>query len=452
MIFIKSVFGSNHFLPACLVFLFTTPLIAQTYDNHMIPYRGQLQRDGVAQDGDFDLFFHLYDAQSEGTEVWSEEHLAQPVYSGEFSAVLGSQSALSDEIWQTEELFLSVEVRESGNSNEPDYIPLGGRQQILYVPYAAQAGSATNMVITGTLELQSDLTLSGNIEIGGDQSSLTITDDDGEPILRVTENGSRGLVELLDDDEATDLVVSGSVEIQSDLTLGGNIKIGDDQSSLAITDDDGEMILRITENDTRGLVELLDDDEATDLVVSGSVSVTESVSVTGSVITEQIKITSNQGSIDITDDDGETIVRVTENSSNGQVELLDGASLYVEGTVSWQCPSNMTRLGTWCIDNSTRSGTWPSATNYCHEQYKTLCPIEVLMMCDEIEPSTSDCDDETDSSGLIWSWGTTYSDFGDSVFSEIATFNGGDNLVDRASSSNTHNYFCCMPGYFKPAE
>jgi hypothetical protein len=57
------------------------------------------------------------------------------------------------------------------------------------------------------------------VSIFGDQSTLAITDDDGESIVEITENGESGQVELTDN---ASLSVQGSVTVQGSATVQGS--------------------------------------------------------------------------------------------------------------------------------------------------------------------------------------------------------------------------------------
>ncbi|HUU02236.1 MAG TPA: hypothetical protein VM425_12400 [Myxococcota bacterium] len=125
----------------------------------------------------------------------------------------------------------------------------------------------------------------------------------------------------------------------------------------------------------------------------------------------------------------------------------------VDGTLRWKCPDNMTRLGTWCIDNTAGRGSFDTASDRCHVRYAVVCSLDVLLLCDTLQPSTSTCTQETDGAAntdKIVTSGYSYTSYVDSVWQGIASFNGDDNTVDRVASTDVHNYFCCIPGYFFP--
>lgn len=141
--------------------------------------------------------------------------------------------------------------------------------------------------------------------------------------------------------------------------------------------------------------------------------------------------------------------------SNGDA-VADGAldvggDVVVGGTARAHCPSSMVRLGTWCMDRTERGAdTYRNAFIACHNEGKQICPFEPFMWCDTLnDPDyVGDCHDATDGSGLTWTAMTSHSDFVTSSLSIIAAYNAGDNSIDRSAETNSHPYFCCIPGHF----
>ena len=131
-------------------------------------------------------------------------------------------------------------------------------------------------------------------------------------------------------------------------------------------------------------------------------------------------------------------------------ELDVGGSVAVAGTVTWHCPDDMSRVGTWCIDNSSgpSNTNWDNATLACHNAGKDLCPYNALMACDSIEPSASDCSAATDDANrYMWTRDRHFSreDFAEPWDVNLVCFKG-DNTVYECSVNETHEYFCCIPG------
>ena len=74
----------------------------------LVPYTGQLEKDGRASGGPNNLRFAFYE-QSEGDErsIWTQKHDAVPVSNGRFSVNLGP---IPDHVWVRETLFLEVAI------------------------------------------------------------------------------------------------------------------------------------------------------------------------------------------------------------------------------------------------------------------------------------------------------------------------------------------------------
>jgi hypothetical protein len=118
----------------------------------------------------------------------------------------------------------------------------------------------------------------------------------------------------------------------------------------------------------------------------------------------------------------------------------------------------MVRIGSWCIDAAARATkNHADATSDCHGLSTMICPIEVLMACDHLNigkgattPLT--CGSVTDAVGsvsLVWTAGLAYdSPYTNSIFAEIAAYNGADNTIDRLDDGQLIRFFCCAPGYF----
>jgi hypothetical protein len=136
------------------------------------------------------------------------------------------------------------------------------------------------------------------------------------------------------------------------------------------------------------------------------------------------------------------------------VRIDSGGNVKVDGTVRWKCPAGMTRLGIWCIDDEERtSANFRDATKVCHDHFAMICPLSVYLTCDIAdqwaEPPDTGCIASTDDNGTtLWTSGSAYETYTDSVFTELAGYNGGDNSIDRLNEDNSYPYYCCIPGYF----
>ena len=107
-----------------------------------IPYSGRLTDQagtGPVADGAYDLTFRLYDAETDGTILWSETLTGVTVQDGDFTTFLGSVNPLSKEILDGRELWLAVSVRGPGESAFTDLNP----RQRLIEPSSTSPSSPT---------------------------------------------------------------------------------------------------------------------------------------------------------------------------------------------------------------------------------------------------------------------------------------------------------------------
>lgn len=99
----------------------------------LVSYQGRLTDPTTGNpvaDGDYSMTFKIYDAESEGTEVWSETRTVA-VSGGLFNVLLGSVNPLSASDFSGPDRWLEVKV----GSDEP----MTPRQRIASVPYALNA-------------------------------------------------------------------------------------------------------------------------------------------------------------------------------------------------------------------------------------------------------------------------------------------------------------------------
>ncbi|MFO0748147.1 MAG: hypothetical protein U1F43_21185 [Myxococcota bacterium] len=120
-----------------------------------IPFRATLKKSGTAFSGEVDMRFGVWDAESGGTRLWSEEHSPSvgsgrkriSVYAGELVAPLGAyddglgNDDLKDVIADATPLWVEVEVRTAGANS---YTKLSGRQRLVASPYALSSGQAAS--------------------------------------------------------------------------------------------------------------------------------------------------------------------------------------------------------------------------------------------------------------------------------------------------------------------
>gem|GEM_PF-1377827 len=102
----------------------------------LMSYQGMLTgTDGMPTAGSHDLRFRIYSGAQEDAEIlWEESHTGVEVLDGVFSVVLGSLTAMGDDLFDSGELWLGVKV-----DSDPEMSP---RTRITPVPWAMRAGVA----------------------------------------------------------------------------------------------------------------------------------------------------------------------------------------------------------------------------------------------------------------------------------------------------------------------
>jgi hypothetical protein len=109
-----------------------------------IPYTASLfdQQGNPIEVGVFDFSFALYDAETGGTLLWSENQKEVEVKGGQFTVLLGSLTPLLPEALSTGALWLEISVRRAGEST---YTPLAPRQPLsLLSPTAEDVPTQSN--------------------------------------------------------------------------------------------------------------------------------------------------------------------------------------------------------------------------------------------------------------------------------------------------------------------
>ena len=103
----------------------------------LVRYQGQaVDSNGVPLEGPYTLTFRLYDAVTNGTALWTEQHPNVTVTGGNFSVLLGEIVSLDAFDW-SQSRWISVQV-----NSEPELSP---RQQITSVPLAIRAKDAEQL-------------------------------------------------------------------------------------------------------------------------------------------------------------------------------------------------------------------------------------------------------------------------------------------------------------------
>ena len=115
--------------------------IAAVADSSTVSYQGSLRNaDGTSvPDGNYAMVFSIWDALTDGAQLWSEAHATVPVKDGAFSVLLGETMPLGPLFADHGALWLQMAV-DTGTGPEvyDPRLPFAG------VPYAKQAENATN--------------------------------------------------------------------------------------------------------------------------------------------------------------------------------------------------------------------------------------------------------------------------------------------------------------------
>jgi hypothetical protein len=114
----------------------STVCVAQTT---AFNFQGRLNDGGAGANGNYDLRFKLFDAITGGTDLGSIDRLNSPVINGIFSTALDFGPLAFQNVGNR---FIEIAVRPAGSQNA--FVVLGGRQQILAVPYSVRAMTSTN--------------------------------------------------------------------------------------------------------------------------------------------------------------------------------------------------------------------------------------------------------------------------------------------------------------------
>lgn len=95
-----------------------------------IPYSASLldEQGHAVTDGFYDFRFALYDAETNGTKLWSETQGRVEVRDGNFTILLGNEAPLPQSIFPQQGLWLEIAVRQSG---EAEFTLLAPRQQLV---------------------------------------------------------------------------------------------------------------------------------------------------------------------------------------------------------------------------------------------------------------------------------------------------------------------------------
>jgi hypothetical protein len=131
--------------------------------------------------------------------------------------------------------------------------------------------------------------------------------------------------------------------------------------------------------------------------------------------------------------------------SAGGAEITGDVS--ITGALTWACPSDMDRAGTWCIDQQVNAvANAPGSILACHNEGKSLCPIAAIMTCDTLNIRNSNsgsCGQQTDSGEALLRT-SSVDGVSANAYDDLLTYSGA-NAVSTAQDEAEVNYFCCRP-------
>ena len=153
------------------------PLVINAQAPQLINYQGSIQQDGTPLTGEVNIIFSIFDAETAGTNLWSENQSGINVASGVFQVMLGSVTAFPADLFSNDgERYLEVSVE--GTVLTP-------RSKFTSVAYALTAQMAEEVkageVVTSINNIEDDITLTAgsNIEITSAGNEIKISSTAG---------------------------------------------------------------------------------------------------------------------------------------------------------------------------------------------------------------------------------------------------------------------------------
>ena len=123
-------------LMVLMVTVFCCPSFIQAVVPDQISYQGVLTNDmGIPLDGTYTVHFYLYDTQTGGTSLWSEQK-SVAVTDGIYNVQLGSVSPLDSNAFAGDEVYLEVVIYDAATTS---WETLSPRQRLTSTAYAFQA-------------------------------------------------------------------------------------------------------------------------------------------------------------------------------------------------------------------------------------------------------------------------------------------------------------------------
>ncbi|MEE9429810.1 MAG: hypothetical protein V3V16_02145 [Melioribacteraceae bacterium] len=151
-----------------IIFLFSSSIFLQAQVPQLINYQGNISENNVPLNNTASITFTLFDAETEGTNLWSETQ-SVTITNGIFNVLLGSVTTFPSDLFSSSgSRFLEVSV--NGTSLTP-------RSQFTSVAYALIAEEVVPNSITGTMIQDGEV---GNDDIAEDIISADkINDESG---------------------------------------------------------------------------------------------------------------------------------------------------------------------------------------------------------------------------------------------------------------------------------
>ena len=133
----------------------------------LMNYQGTIDSADSGVTGTYQMVFTIYDAATGGTDIWTETQPGVSVQGGLFNVLLGSVDPLADAVFDDTVRYLGVQV-----ATDPEMTP---RTRIVTVGYAHRVSTvdgASGGTISGDVNIQSNLTVSGEVDAPGVESKI----------------------------------------------------------------------------------------------------------------------------------------------------------------------------------------------------------------------------------------------------------------------------------------
>ncbi len=161
-------------LSIAITFLLSSVGLVNAAAPSLINYQGYLVDElGNPLSGDYSIAFSIWDAESAGTQIWTETHASVTVTEGSFSVILGSVAPVTFDLFADSVRYLQVSV--GGEDITP-------RTRLVSVPYAHHVGTidgATSGVIAGPLIIKPD-------DFDSLGNGIVVLNNNGNPQLAIS--------------------------------------------------------------------------------------------------------------------------------------------------------------------------------------------------------------------------------------------------------------------------